>query len=64
MIEKVRPNTEIKWDSGRYYIHYSCPKCGRSIACYKSSTACYNCGTFYDWGEKVPEIVIERTVKW
>lgn len=26
--------------------------------------ACDQCGTFYDWGKREPEILITRSIKW
>lgn len=70
MIQKYRPNATIKWSDGndgrdgRYYIAFSCPKCGRYISGYESATACDQCGTFYDWGKREPRIEITRSVAW
>ena len=70
MAGKIRPITSIKWDNGNdgrdegYYIHYSCPKCGRGIPYYKSDTACDKCGTIYYWGTSLPEIKIIRSIEW
>lgn len=71
MIEKKRPNAKIDFDFGndgrdsKYYIQYTCPTCGRIIWYgYRSETACDQCGTFYDWGEKEPSIEITRTIDW
>ena len=69
-IEKIRPYTSVEHSEGidgkdaYYYIEYRCPKCKNIIFGYRSSTACSSCGTFYDWGEKEPSIVITRVVKW
>ena len=70
MVSKIRPNTRIMYSNGNdgrdgdYHIAYSCPKCGKKINFYKSETACDNCGTFYDWGNEEPKIVITRDIKW
>ena len=45
-------------------IKYYCPTCGRSIRGYKSDNACDNCGTFYDWGDNEPKIVVIKSIKW
>lgn len=69
-IEKIRPDTSIKWSDGndgrdgRYYIEYRCPTCSRRIGYYMSETACGECGTFYDWGSREPRIEITRHVEW
>ena len=71
MIEKKRPRAEPYfshgidgWDS-HWTIKFTCPTCGRWIfRGYKSETACDQCGTFYDWGDREPRIEITRTVDW
>lgn len=70
MVEKIRPRAMISeahnddgwktWDTIKYY----CPTCGRSIRGYKSDNACDNCGTFYDWGDSEPKIVVIKSIKW
>lgn len=70
MIEKIRPKAEVRLDFGidgrdqHYYIQYSCPVCGQNIWGYRSKTACDRCGTFYDWGNREPKIVVSRSVEW
>lgn len=70
MIEKIRPVATVKWSDGNdgwdgsYYIEYRCPKCGRLIYGYRRDTACDECGTFYDWGEREPSIKVIREVDW
>ena len=36
----------------------------KKINYYKAETACDNCGTFYDWGNQEPKIVVTRIVEW
>ena len=70
MIEKIRPVATVKWSDGndgrdgRYYIEYRCPKCGKLIHGYHRDTACDECGTFYDWGNREPSIKVIREVDW
>ena len=71
IIEKKRVKAEAVLcfgNDGRdahWIIKYSCPTCGREIICgYKSKTACDECGTFYDWGDKKPRIVTTHSVEW
>lgn len=71
MIKKIRPYAEVDWNNGNdgrdghYYIVYHCPTCHRKIRSgYRAETACDECGTFYDWGEKEPRIKVTRTVDW
>ena len=69
-IIKIRPNMGIKYSYGTdgrddcYYIEYTCPCCGRIISGYKKENACNKCGTFYDWGDREPKIVLTRSVEW
>ena len=70
MISKIRPVAIVEYSYGNdgrdahHYIAYYCPTCGRTIPWYEYATACDQCGTFYDWGEKEPRIEITRSVKW
>lgn len=71
MVTKIRPYATAEWTDGNdgydghYYISYRCPTCHRVIGrSYKSETACDECGTFYDWGDKEPRIVVTRSVEW
>lgn len=70
MMNKIRPKAEIKYNFGTdgrddsYYIAFSCPTCGRRIGDYKGANACDECGTFYDWGDRKPKIVVTRSVEW
>ena len=70
MVEKKRPKAEVYLNYGNdgrdahYDIEYRCPKCNKKINYYKAETACDNCGTFYDWGNQEPKIVVTRTVEW
>lgn len=70
VVNKIRPTAEVRLDFGmdgrdqHYYIHYSCPVCGQNIWGYRSKTACDRCGTFYDWGNREPRIVVSRSVEW
>ena len=70
MIERIRPRTvinehfDMEFKTSSYGIDYYCPVCGKPIAFYKSHNACDECGTFFDWGERKPEIKITRTVAW
>lgn len=70
MMKKIKPKATVKYregydrSPGRHYIAYSCPTCGRSIGRYGKETACDECGTFYDWGNKEPEIIETYSVKW
>lgn len=70
MVDKIRPEAKIRLDYGvdgrnpYYYIEYSCPTCGRLIGKYRSATACDRCGTFYDWRDYEPRIVVTRHIEW
>lgn len=70
MVKKIRPNAEVRLNNGvdgrdeSYYVHYSCPTCGRSIWGYRSETACDRCGTFFDWGNHEAKIKVSRAVEW
>lgn len=69
-VEKIRPSAYIVYSDGndgrdgKYVIRYRCPTCNRTIQRYKAETACDECGTFYDWGDKEPQIKITRSVSW
>lgn len=69
-ITKIRPNAKIAVDYGcdgrdiRYYIEYRCPCCDQWISGYKKENACERCGTFYNWGNREPRIVVSRSVEW
>ena len=70
-MEKIRPNAKIQesyGDDGRAprkaWIDYYCPICGRYIGEWKKDTACDVCGTFYDWGDKKPQIKMTEAIEW
>ena len=69
-INKVRPSARVAVDYGpdgrdmRYYIEYRCPVCNNWTIGYKQENACDRCGTFYDWGNREPKIVVKRSVEW
>lgn len=56
MNNTIRANASIKWTDGndgrdgRYYIQYSCPKCGKTF--YNEEMGCKNCNIFFDWTKK------------
>ncbi len=67
MIEKIRPDAEIRYEFGNdgrdahYYISYRCPICGKSLS--EGEIACDSCVTFFDWS-KTASIEIIRKVVW
>lgn len=69
-IKKVRPEIKALRDYGEdgrdshWYIQYKCPTCGRIIRNYRADTACDQCGTFYDWGNRPPKLVYSVTAQW
>ena len=67
MIEKIKPNANIKHSYGidgrddYYYVDYSCPRCGKSLK--EGEIVCDNCGTFFDWNSKA-HIEIKHVIVW
>lgn len=67
MVEKIKPNANIKYSSGNdgwdehYYVGYSCPRCGKNLI--ENEIACVNCGTFFDWSSRA-HIEIRREIVW
>ena len=71
MLKKIRPIAKYQYDfgndgrDGKYFIAYYCPVCHeRIIRGYNSDTACRTCDTFFDWGERPPEIKTVTTLVW
>ena len=70
MSNKIRPIAKIEknrdadgwheWDEIEYY----CPKCNRHLRGYGIEVGCPDCQIFFDWGDKVPEIVTVKSVAW
>lgn len=66
-IKKVRPHATVEFSNGIdgrdsfYYVHYTCPTCGKSIR--ENDIACDVCGTFFDWSKKA-KIELVRTIVW
>lgn len=66
-IEKIKPRAEAEWDygndgrDGRYYVKYSCPKCGKIIR--SMDIACDKCGTFFNW-DSTARIKMKPTIVW
>lgn len=49
-----------KWDK----IQFRCPKCRKILRGYKQQDGCKECQIFFDWGNREPEIVTTKTIRW
>ena len=74
MIGKKRPkfSFSIKHDIGnkgyenfgRDYFVYYCATCGKQMNFYRQEDVCEKCGTFHDWWDSEPRIVMVHEIDW
>lgn len=53
----VKRHDEDGWNEWQE-IEYSCPLCHRVLRGWYTAVGCEDCGVFFDWGEKEPQILV------
>lgn len=49
-----------EWDE----IDYYCPKCKKLLRGYAAEVGCADCGIFFNWGKRRPEIETTKLIVW